>query len=92
MAKTGLIRKVGKLKIQKIYSSTISFFVIIELILVFLLGWSINKGERELHYRLSIYYAQVTDSGTFTCVTPEGSSSSIAVEIRGENHIYSKAY
>ncbi|KAF2360484.1 Sushi/SCR/CCP domain [Trinorchestia longiramus] len=45
-------------------------------------GWSISGSERDLHYRLSVYYAKHYDSGTFTCTTPTGHSNAITIEIK----------
>ncbi|CAL4059862.1 unnamed protein product, partial [Meganyctiphanes norvegica] len=46
-------------------------------------GWAIDQEERELHYRLSIYYAKTQDSGMFTCLTPNGLSNFIHILVKG---------
>lgn len=47
----------------------------------YLTGWAIASEERDWKYRLSIYYAKTSDSGTFTCATPRGNTNSISLKI-----------
>jgi hypothetical protein len=42
-------------------------------------GWVIHPRMRNSHYRLSIIYAKLEDSGTYTCSTPHGQHNSLAV-------------
>ena len=42
-------------------------------------GWVIHPWMRNSHYRLSIIYAKLEDSGTYTCSTPHGQHNSLAV-------------
>jgi hypothetical protein len=39
----------------------------------------IHSSKRNTHYRLSIIYAKLEDSGTFNCSTPHGRHNSLAV-------------
>ncbi|XP_018341708.1 PREDICTED: locomotion-related protein Hikaru genki [Trachymyrmex septentrionalis] len=47
----------------------------------YLTGWAIAARERDLKYRLSIYYAKPPDSGIYTCTTPKGLNNSIQVRV-----------
>ncbi|XP_045463951.1 locomotion-related protein Hikaru genki [Harmonia axyridis] len=47
----------------------------------YLTGWAIASEERNFKYRLSIYYAKMQDSGTFTCATPRGNTNSITLKV-----------
>ena len=38
-------------------------------------------SKRNTHYRLSIFYAKLEDSGTFNCSTPHGQHNSLAVTV-----------
>ena len=42
-------------------------------------GWVIHSRMRNTHYRLSIIYAKLEDSGTFNCSTPRGQHNNLAV-------------
>ena len=42
-------------------------------------GWVIHSRMRNSHYRLSIIYAKLEDSGTFNCTTVHGQHNSLAV-------------
>ncbi|XP_043463197.1 locomotion-related protein Hikaru genki-like isoform X1 [Leptopilina heterotoma] len=46
-----------------------------------LTGWAIAATERDVKYRLSIYYAKTQDSGLYICTTPKGLTNSIQVRI-----------
>ncbi|XP_068222182.1 locomotion-related protein Hikaru genki-like [Palaemon carinicauda] len=45
-------------------------------------GWAINRQERELRYRLSLYYAKTDDSGVFICTTPTGQDNYLHILIK----------
>ncbi|XP_066959813.1 locomotion-related protein Hikaru genki isoform X1 [Macrobrachium rosenbergii] len=45
-------------------------------------GWAINRQERELRYRLSLYYAKTDDSGVFTCTTPNGRDNYLHILVK----------
>ncbi|KAA0192257.1 hypothetical protein HAZT_HAZT008943 [Hyalella azteca] len=45
-------------------------------------GWSLSSSERDLHYRLSVYYARQHDSGTFTCTAPSALTNSITILVK----------
>ncbi|ERL89483.1 hypothetical protein D910_06849 [Dendroctonus ponderosae] len=47
----------------------------------YLAGWAIAEEEKDLTYRLSIYYAKAQDSGTFTCATPRGITNSVVLHV-----------
>ncbi|XP_037798368.1 locomotion-related protein Hikaru genki-like [Penaeus monodon] len=46
-------------------------------------GWAISRLERELRYRLSLYYAKPDDSGTFTCSAPTGHDNYLHILVKG---------
>ncbi|XP_051163037.1 locomotion-related protein Hikaru genki-like isoform X2 [Leptopilina boulardi] len=46
-----------------------------------LTGWAIATTERDIKYRLSIYYAKTQDSGLYICTTPKGLTNSIQVRV-----------
>lgn len=56
------------------------------------LGWAIAASERDWKYRLSIYYAKIQDSGTYTCSTPRGLANSIRVHVVGEYIFHSRDF
>ncbi|XP_050722361.1 locomotion-related protein Hikaru genki-like isoform X1 [Eriocheir sinensis] len=45
-------------------------------------GWAINRLERELRYRLSLYYAKTEDTGTFTCTAPSGHDNHLSITVK----------
>ena len=47
----------------------------------FLAGWVIHSSKRNYHYRLSIIYAKLEDSGTFNCSTTHGQHNSLAITV-----------
>ena len=42
-------------------------------------GWVIHSRMKNSHYRLSIIYAKLEDSGSFNCTTVHGQHNSLAV-------------
>ena len=44
-------------------------------------GWVVYSSQRNSHYRLSIIYAKLEDSDTFTCVSQHGLASSLSVTV-----------
>ncbi|XP_071551645.1 locomotion-related protein Hikaru genki isoform X1 [Panulirus ornatus] len=46
-------------------------------------GWAISRLERELRYRLSLYYAKTDDSGIFTCTAPTGHDNYLHILVKG---------
>lgn len=44
-------------------------------------GWVVSPGLRDSHYRLSIIYASVEDSGEYRCETPLGLVNSVRVVV-----------
>ena len=53
------------------YKQTIYYFA----------GWVVYSSQRNSHYRLSIIYAKLEDSDTFTCVSQHGLASSLSVTV-----------
>jgi len=44
-------------------------------------GWVIHSSKRDSHYRLSIIYAKLEDSGYFNCSTPRGQQNSLVISV-----------
>ncbi|KAG8196129.1 hypothetical protein JTE90_007865 [Oedothorax gibbosus] len=45
-------------------------------------AWAIPVEEKNWKFRLSIYYAKDSDSGTFTCITPQDLSNEITILVK----------
>ncbi|KAK2713746.1 locomotion-related protein Hikaru genki-like isoform X2 [Artemia franciscana] len=45
-------------------------------------GWSMERNERDLNYRISVIYAKYEDTGIFTCATPHGHANSISLVVK----------
>ena len=49
-------------------------------------GWSLGTTDKNLRYRVSIFYAKpVDDDGVFTCTTPQELTNHIAIRVTGKN-------
>ena len=49
--------------------------------IIIVLGWVVYTSQRNTHYRLSIIYAKLEDSDTFTCISQQGLTSSVRVQV-----------
>lgn len=46
-------------------------------------GWTTEEGrDANLEYRLSIYHAQASDSGVYTCLTPQRHRHHVVIEVK----------
>lgn len=46
-------------------------------------GWAILTDKHSWKYRLAIYYASETDTGRYTCTTPNGQSNYMDIVVKG---------
>ena len=56
-------------------------------------GWGGVMEEKSWKYRLAIYYAAASDSGRYTCHTPNGLHNSIDILVKGllSHNIYNQS-
>ncbi|XP_049815066.1 uncharacterized protein LOC126262451 [Schistocerca nitens] len=50
----------------------------------YLTGWAVTASERSWKYRLALHRSESSDTGLYTCSTPRGLTSSVAVAVTGE--------
>lgn len=46
-------------------------------------GWSIGSSNDFSRYRLALYSTTLTDSGRYTCHTPNGQNNKVEVIVKG---------
>ena len=53
--------------------------------------WTSDPGRNaQLEYRLSIFYAKVNDTGSYTCITPSGNSHRVRIIVKKVNYSISE--